>query len=55
VHEPGGTPAVRMGAQRRTKAQIQLAKEGVLDSEGEGSAWWEFRRRGLERICVSAA
>ena len=39
--------ATRVGAHKHTKAQVQPAKEGVLDSECEGAA-----RRKLRRRCV---
>ncbi len=45
--EPGCALATRVSAQRHTKAQVQPAKEGVLDSECEGAA-----RRKLRRRCV---
>ncbi len=44
--------AMCRGVQRRTKAQVQPAMEGVLDSKCEGAAWWELRRRRFERIPV---
>jgi len=37
--------ATRVGAQKHTKAQVQPAKEGVLDSECEGAARRKLRRR----------
>ena len=47
--------AMRIKAQRHTKAQVQPAIEGVLDSECEGAARWEFRRRRFKSIPVTAA
>lgn len=37
--------ATRVGAQKHTKAQVQPAEEGVLDSECEGAARRKLRRR----------
>lgn len=45
--EPAGALAVRIGVRDRTKAQVQPAKEGGLNSECEGAA-----RRKLRRRCV---
>jgi len=39
-----------MGARRHTKAQVQPAKEGVLDSEYGDTARREFGRRRFQRI-----
>jgi hypothetical protein len=55
VLEPGGALAVRKSARDRTKAQVQPAKEGVLDSECESAARREFRRRRFKSIPVTAA
>ncbi len=46
----------RIGARRRTKAKVQPAKEGVLDSEYEDAARRELRRLDFESIapCVTA-
>ena len=43
--EPGGALAVRLSVRERTKAQVQPAKEGVLDSECKGAAGRKLRRR----------
>lgn len=53
--EPWRVFALRYGAQGRTKAQIQPAKEGVLESECERAARWELRRRRFKCIPVSGA
>lgn len=53
--EPSGAFAPREGARDRTKAQVQPAKEGVLDSECEGAARREFLRRRFKSIPVTAA
>ena len=45
--EPGGALAFRIGERECTKAQVQPAMKGVLDSECEGVA-----RRKLRRRCV---
>lgn len=43
--ETGCALAMRVGAQRHTKAQVQPAKEGDLDSECEGAAGRKLQRR----------
>jgi hypothetical protein len=55
VLEPGGALEARISARERTKAQVQPAKEGVLDSECKGAARREFRRRRFKSIPVPAA
>jgi hypothetical protein len=54
VLEPGGASAVRIRVRERTKAQVQPAKEGVLDSECEGAARRKLWRRFVY-ICVRGA
>lgn len=53
--EPWRTFALHNRAQERTKAQIQPAKEGVLDSECERAARWELQRRRFKCIPVPGA
>ena len=53
--EPWRAFALRYGARGRTKAQIQPAKEGVLESECERAARRELRRRRFKCIPVSGA
>ncbi len=53
MHEPDGAHAEYVDAHRRTKAEIQPAMEGVLDSEGEGSAGRELWRRDFKCLQVA--
>jgi hypothetical protein len=55
VLEPGGALSVRIGVRVRTKARVQPAKEGVLDSECEGVARRKLRRRRCNRVSVPGA
>ena len=47
--------AMQIGMQRHTKAQVQPAKEGVLDAECKDAARRELRRRRFKRIRVPGA
>lgn len=53
--QSGCALAVRISVRGRTKAQVQPAKEGVLDSECKGAARRKLRRRRFKIIPVTAA
>ena len=54
MREPDAAFMMRVDAHRRTKAQAKRAKDEVLDSECEGAARWEPRRRSGKRVRQTA-